>query len=525
MARNPRAAARPRLPRLPRGLRGLSRIGWARGRPDAGRRPADASSRHAGRPAERPRTPPAEAPAGRPGPALTKRPVAAHRRVEPGPAPTGQRRPVAGPADTARPARRGPARPAAAGRWLAARRRALTTGWRALTERAGALARRWLGACRDAGPATVRLVSDRARTTAFGQARVAVATAVRGAAGPPPPPPTARTRHQRQALRSRRLETTVAVTVVVLGLLVGVFAPGGGPDGAAVREARASSSIAEGVSRPEAVDAPAAAPDAGSTADATGTGPGDEVVVAPPLERSVPIRVRIPYLDTDVEVFGADLTPDGGPPSPSEEDAMRAAWYAGGVSPGERGAAILVGHLDTYDGPAAFAGLGSLQPGETIEIDRASGEVAVFTVDSVEQYPKSDFPDERVYGSVSSPQLRLITCGGRWSEDGGYDSNIVAYARLTDSLAHAPEPADEPAPESEPEPADEAAPEYEPEPEYVPEPADEAAPEPYPYPEEEPYQDQDYSSGQDFYLDEDLYADEGWYAEPYPVPEPVWGPS
>ncbi|RKN11630.1 class F sortase [Streptomyces radicis] len=203
-------------------------------------------------------------------------------------------------------------------------------------------------------------------------------------------------------------------------------------------EARASSSIADGVSRPGAVDAPAAAPDAGSTADLDPSISGEpSAVVAPPLTRADPVRVRIPQLSTDVEVFGADLSPDGGPPSPSEEDAQRAAWYSGGVSPGERGAAILVGHLDTYDGPAAFAGLGSLRPGETIEIDRADGQIAVFTVDSVEQYPKSDFPDERVYGSVDSPQLRLITCGGRWTEGGGYDSNIVAYARLTASTISA----------------------------------------------------------------------------------------
>ncbi|UED84999.1 class F sortase [Streptomyces profundus] len=295
-----------------------------------------------------------------------------------------------------------------------------------------AAGRRLAGRAGRVGGAATGLVKGRARPATLRQARVAVATAVRGAAGPPPAPPGARTRQQRLALRSRRLETTIATTLVVLGLLIGVFAPRGGGQGdgaTAVREARSSSDIAEGVSRPEAVDAPGTGPDAAVLGEY-----GYEELAAP-LERAAPIRVRIPYLATDVEVFGADLAPDGGPPSPSEEDAMRAAWYAGGVSPGERGAAILVGHLDTYEGPAAFAGLGMLQPGETIEIDRADGSIAVFTVDSVEQYPKADFPDQRVYGSVTSPQLRLITCGGRWAEDGGYDSNIVAYARLTETVS------------------------------------------------------------------------------------------
>ncbi|GAB2876784.1 class F sortase [Streptomyces mayteni] len=239
------------------------------------------------------------------------------------------------------------------------------------------------------------------------------------------------TRQQRLALRARRLEVAAAATAVTVGLAGGLLLPGSGER---VSEARESSSIAEGVSRPGAVDAPGAAPDAGSTANLEGSFQPSGVV-APPLPRSAPTRIRIPQLNTDVEVFGAELGTDGGPPSPVEEDAMRAAWYSGGAAPGERGPAIVVGHLDTYTGPAAFAGLGQLRPGELIEIDREDGGTALFEVDSVEQYPKADFPDLRVYGAVDTPQLRLITCGGRWAADGGYDSNIVAYAHLIGTIA------------------------------------------------------------------------------------------
>ncbi|ARQ69582.1 class F sortase [Streptomyces marincola] len=356
-----------------------------------------------------------------------------------------RRTPRAGhPGTAATPAARAVPRGRAVARAVSAVRRGaprLVTAGRRLAGRAGTAAR----AARAAGAVTtVRSAVTGGRRRAA--RAVAPATAAR---------PAARTRQQRLSVRSRRFEVAAAVAAITVGVLAGVLAPGS-DDG--VREARASSSIAEGVSRPGAVDAPAAAPDAGSTAglDASISGqPSD--VVAPPLDRADPTRVRIPQLGTDVEVFGADLAPDGAPPSPSEEDAMRAAWYAGGVSPGERGAALLVGHLDTYDGPAAFAGLGSLRPGENIEVDRADGRTAVFTVDSVEQYPKSDFPDERVYGAVENPQLRLITCGGRWTQDGGYDSNIVAYARLTsttegDAGAAQPPPAAEPVPAPDPVP-------------------------------------------------------------------------
>lgn len=241
------------------------------------------------------------------------------------------------------------------------------------------------------------------------------------------------TRQQRLVLYSRRLEVAAAVTAVALGLCAALLVP---EREEPVRQARASSDIAEGVSRPGAVDAPGRAPD--STEGLGDLPPGAQEPlsgpVAPPMERSRPTRVSIPQVEIDVDVFGADLAPDGGPPTPSEANAMRAAWYAGGVSPGESGAAILVGHLDTYTGPAAFAGLGSLRPGATINIDRADGTAAIFVVDSVELYPKADFPNERVYGTVDTPQLRLITCGGQWTPSGGYDANIVVYARLAGQL-------------------------------------------------------------------------------------------
>lgn len=227
-----------------------------------------------------------------------------------------------------------------------------------------------------------------------------------------------RTRQQRLAARSRRWEAAAAGAAVLACVLVTALAPPAADPSAAAATGGSATGLVQAGS--EGLD-------------------GDGAAVA--MTRSTPTRIRIPAVGVDVEVFGADLDPNGGPPTPSEADAMRAAWYAGGVAPGEPGGALLVGHLDTYSGPAAFAGLGMLQTGSTIEIDREDGTTALFTVDSVEQYPKYDFPDERVYGTVDTPQLRLITCGGQWTPGGGYDSNIVAYASLAQSYevtAHQP---------------------------------------------------------------------------------------
>lgn len=49
-----------------------------------------------------------------------------------------------------------------------------------------------------------------------------------------------------------------------------------------------------------------------------------------------------------------------------------------------------------------------------------------FIVQSVEQYPKNQFPTEAVYGPVPLPALRLITCGGSFDSSIGHcRDNIV----------------------------------------------------------------------------------------------------
>ena len=74
-----------------------------------------------------------------------------------------------------------------------------------------------------------------------------------------------------------------------------------------------------------------------------------------------------------------------------------------------------------------------MRPGDEISVTREDGTVAIFTVDAVEQYPKADFPTEKVYGNTDHAAVRLITCGGVFdSSAGSHLDNIVVYASLTD---------------------------------------------------------------------------------------------
>ncbi|MEV0121475.1 class F sortase [Streptomyces sp. NPDC050703] len=150
------------------------------------------------------------------------------------------------------------------------------------------------------------------------------------------------------------------------------------------------------------------------------------------LPPSPPDRLRIPAIGVDTPLMGLGLTRQGSLDVPPPERKNLAGWYEAGTTPGERGTAVVAGHVDNKEGPAVFYELGALRRGTTIEVERRDGSVAVFTVDANEVYDADAFPDDKVYGAASRPELRVITCGGRYSEETGYQGNVVVFAHLTE---------------------------------------------------------------------------------------------
>ncbi|UOZ06053.1 class F sortase [Amycolatopsis sp. WQ 127309] len=149
-----------------------------------------------------------------------------------------------------------------------------------------------------------------------------------------------------------------------------------------------------------------------------------------PLPRSTPVSIQVPSIGVDGSLLSLGLNPDRTVESP--KDFSRAGWYDYGPTPGEAGASVILGHIDSYRGPAVFYRLSKLTPGAEIHIRRSDGRTATFTVDALRQYPKSRFPAEDVYGAVEYAGLRLVTCGGDFDRAArSYLDNIVAYAHLT----------------------------------------------------------------------------------------------
>ncbi|MGW2952585.1 class F sortase [Streptomyces eurythermus] len=150
-----------------------------------------------------------------------------------------------------------------------------------------------------------------------------------------------------------------------------------------------------------------------------------------PLPRSRPTSFRVPSLGIDVPVVPLRLDAHRELETPPVDQPRLVGWYEGGPTPGETGTAVAVGHRDTRSGPAVFAGLAQVEPGKAVEVRRADGRTAVYSVDRVKVYDKAGFPDREVYGATGRPELRIMTCGGLFSRRTGYTSNVVVFAHLT----------------------------------------------------------------------------------------------
>ena len=106
------------------------------------------------------------------------------------------------------------------------------------------------------------------------------------------------------------------------------------------------------------------------------------------------------------------LAADGTVQVPPLAEHNLTGWYEHGPSPGQRGPAVILGHVDSAVGVSVFYHLRNMHAGEKVYVTLADGTVAAFAVDGLQRVAKDAFPTASVYGKAGYPSLRLITCGG-----------------------------------------------------------------------------------------------------------------
>jgi sortase (surface protein transpeptidase) len=164
---------------------------------------------------------------------------------------------------------------------------------------------------------------------------------------------------------------------------------------------------------------------------------GPVAASAQPVRRqmAIPIRVGIPAIGVSAAVIPLHLNRDHTLQVPS--NFALTGWFFGGPEPGETGAAVVAGHVDSRSGPAVFYRLRALLPGDRVRLTLRDRTVVRFEVTGTKAVPKKRFPARLVYRRTARPTLRLITCDGAFdSSTGHYVDNYIVFAKLLSIWRH-----------------------------------------------------------------------------------------
>ena len=148
-----------------------------------------------------------------------------------------------------------------------------------------------------------------------------------------------------------------------------------------------------------------------------------------PLPRSEPVSVTVGPIDACSSLQPVGVDAERKIEVPSVHTPEQAGWYRLGPTPGSIGPAVVVGHVDGDGREGVFVDLDDVERGDRVAVARRDGRTAFFTVASVVQADKDEFPTTAVYGNTRDAQLRLITCGGALDRSAHrYDDNVIVFA-------------------------------------------------------------------------------------------------
>lgn len=153
----------------------------------------------------------------------------------------------------------------------------------------------------------------------------------------------------------------------------------------------------------------------------------NEPAVTPVEPRyGLPLRLKISKLNIDANIVYVGLTGSGNMESPVKLEDL--GWYKYGPHPGDKGTAVIAGHLDGVKDPGVFIDLNKLQTGDSITITDGNGQIASFTVSKTQTYNSNEQPKE-VFSQTDKAKLNLITCAGTWDPaQKQFSKRLVVFA-------------------------------------------------------------------------------------------------
>lgn len=140
-----------------------------------------------------------------------------------------------------------------------------------------------------------------------------------------------------------------------------------------------------------------------------------------------PVRVVLGSVGIDAEVRPVGVARDAQMQLPPDPRVM--GWYEFGPAPASgTGSVVLAGHLDSNRfGVGPLVRLRDVEVGDPIEVLASDGATSAYRVVRVERFDQQALPAD-IFARTGPERLRIITCGGAYSPETGYDENLVVTA-------------------------------------------------------------------------------------------------
>jgi len=134
-----------------------------------------------------------------------------------------------------------------------------------------------------------------------------------------------------------------------------------------------------------------------------------------PIPQLIPVRLVVPAIEINASVESVGIRSDSDLATPTQHPWEDAGWYDMGPLPGERGSAVIDGHLDRPGGyPAVFWRLRDIQVGDDVQVIGSAGKAVHFRVTRIAYYRADQAPLQDIFGNLGGRYLNLITCAGDW---------------------------------------------------------------------------------------------------------------
>lgn len=152
----------------------------------------------------------------------------------------------------------------------------------------------------------------------------------------------------------------------------------------------------------------------------------DAYTVSPDMPRYLTIEkigVHARILRLGVNDKGAIAAPQG---------IWDVGWYDGSAKPSEAGTTFIDGHISGPTLPAVFVRLHELVPGDLVVIERGSGELLRYQVQSVQSQKLDQINMAALLGphNGNAQSLVLMTCIGQFDAHAyAYDSRLMVIAK------------------------------------------------------------------------------------------------